>query len=118
MDPLIAYHNPACSKSRGALDILAERGVEVEVVPYLDRPPDRAQLERMLDLLGGPPERLVRKDGRFEALGLRPEDYTERRAVVDLLLAHPELMERPVVMRGDRAVIARPSEIVLELFDD
>lgn len=117
MERVVVYHNPVCSKSRGALDILRERGVEVEVVPYLDQPPGRAQLERILDLLADPPARLVRKDQRFEALGLRPEDYTDRQAVLELLLAHPELMERPVVLRGERAVIARPSEVVLELLD-
>ncbi|HZR85014.1 MAG TPA: arsenate reductase (glutaredoxin) [Candidatus Binatia bacterium] len=111
------YHNPVCSKSRGALDILRERGVETDVVEYLQTPPDRATLARFLDLLPGPPAELVRKDKRFRELGLDEKDYVTREQVIDLLLAHPELMERPVVIRGGRAVIARPSERVLELFD-
>ena len=84
---------------------------------YLKSPPDRATLTRFLDLLAGSPGALVRTDRRFQELGLRAENYTSRTAVIDLLLAHPELMERPVVIRGGRAVIARPSERVLELLD-
>jgi arsenate reductase len=111
------YHNPVCSKSRGALDILHERGVACDVVEYLKTPPDRATLARFLDLLAGPPAALVRKDKRFRELGLDESRYTTRDEVIALLLAHPELMERPVVIRGGRAVIARPSERVLELLE-
>ena len=117
MADVLVYHNPACSKSRGALDILRERGVAPEVVEYLQAPPDRATLERILGLLAGPPAELVRKDKRFRELGLDAAAYGTRAQVVDLLLAHPELMERPVVIRNGRAVIARPSERVLELLD-
>jgi arsenate reductase len=73
--------------------------------------------EALLSLLAGPPADLVRKDKRFAELGLDAKDYITREQVVTLLLAHPELMERPVVIRGKRAVIARPSERVLELFE-
>ena len=114
---VLVYHNPVCSKSRGALDILRERGVDAEVVEYLQQPLDRATLERVLDLLGGPPSALVRNDKRFKELGLNAGDYTTKAQVVALLMEHPELMERPVVIRGRRAVIARPSEKVLELLD-
>jgi arsenate reductase len=85
------------------------------VVEYLKAPPDRATLERIVDAIPNPPADLVRKDKRFKELGLSAADYTTRAAVVKLLVAHPELMERPVVFRGDRAVIARPSELVLDL---
>ena len=86
------------------------------MIEYLKSPPDGATLGRFLTLLGGPPADLVRKDKRFQELGLRAGDYVTREQVIDLLLAHPELMERPVVILGERAVIARPSERVLELF--
>jgi arsenate reductase len=115
MEPMTVYHNPSCSKSRGALDILRERDIDVEVVEYLHQPPDRAALTRILDAITDPPEALVRKDKRFKELGLDASDYTTKKAVTDLLLEHPELMERPVVFRGERAVIARPSERVAEL---
>lgn len=115
MQEVTIYHNPSCGKSRGALEILRQRGVDCEVVEYLREPLDRAGLERILSLLPGAPGELVRKDKRFKELGLDEQDYTTRAAVIDLLLAHPELMERPVVIRGGQAVIARPSERVLEI---
>jgi arsenate reductase len=115
--PTVVYHNPVCSKSRGALAILGERGVEHEVIEYLQAPPDAATLGRILELLAGPPADLVRKDKRFKELGLDPARYVTREQVVALLLEHPELMERPVVIHAGRAVIARPSERVLELLE-
>ncbi len=117
MEKVRFYHNPVCGKSRGALEILEQRGVETEVIEYLKTPPDRKTLEGFLDLLGGEPGDLMRKDKRFKELGLDPKDYVSRKQVVDVLLKYPELMERPVVIRGGRAVIARPSERVLELFE-
>ena len=116
-DEILVYHNPRCSKSRGALEILGERGVDADVVEYLQAPPDRAALERIVDAIPDAPAALVRHDARFKELGLDAGAYETRDAVVALLLEHPELMERPVVFRGDRAVIARPSEKVLELLD-
>ena len=117
MERVVIYHNPACGKSRGALEILRERGVACDVVEYLRTPPDRATLGRFLELLAGPPADLVRKDKRFKELRLDPIDYVTREQVIAVLLAHPELMERPVVIHDGRAVIARPSERVLELLD-
>jgi arsenate reductase len=128
-DPVRVFHNPKCSKSRGALEILGERGVDAEIVEYLKAPPDRAALERIVDAIDDPPSALVRivdaiddppsalvrHDARFKELGLDSTAYGTRDAVVGLLLEHPELMERPVVFVGDRAVIARPSEKVLDL---
>jgi len=115
MERVTIYHNPACGKSRGALDILNQRGVAADIVEYLKAPPDRATLAHVLDLLGGPPAALVRKDKRFKELGLNEADYQTREQVIALLLQHPELMERPVIIRGRRAVIARPSERVTEI---
>ena len=117
MERVTIYHNPVCGKSRGALEILRERAVPHDVVEYLKQPLERSTLERILALLPDEPAALVRKDKRFAELGLAAAAYTTRVAVVDLLLAHPELMERPVVIRGERAVIARPSEKVLVLLD-
>ena len=117
MSKLVVYHNPACGQSRGALALLEERGVEVNVVEYLKTPLDRATLEHFLNLLPDPPADLVRKDKRFKELGLDPADYVTREQVVALLLQHPELMQRPVVVRGERAVLARPSEKALLLLE-
>jgi arsenate reductase len=77
----------------------------------------RSDFERILDLLAIPPSDLVRKDKRFTELGLHEGDCHTRDQVIDVLLEHPELMQRPVIVHGDRAVIARPAERVLELLD-
>jgi arsenate reductase len=111
------FHNPQCSKSRGAMAILTARGIAPTVVEYLKTPPDRATLARILGLLGGPPGALVRRDGRYKELGLTAADHATREQVIDLLVRHPELMERPVVIVGDRAVIGRPPERIDELLD-
>ena len=115
MPTLRVYHNPGCSKSRGAVSLLRERGAEFEIREYLQEPLDRAELDDLLRRLGVPPSELVRKDSNFEALGLDADDYTTAEAVIALLAAHPKLMQRPIAVRGGRAVIARPSEKVLEL---
>lgn len=117
MERLLVYHNPVCGQSRGVQALLRERGMEFDVVEYLQTPLDRATLMRVVDAVPDPPADLVRKDKRFAELGLRAEDYVTRDAVVDLLLRHPELMQRPVVFRGDRACIARPPDKVLDLVD-
>ena len=116
-DNVVVYHNPVCSKSRGALEILCERGVDAEVIEYLKANPSRADLERILDAIPDSPSALVRNDKRFKELELDAGDYQTKEQVIALLLEHPELMERPVVFVGERAVIARPSEKVLELLD-
>jgi arsenate reductase len=117
MDRVTIYHNPACSRSRGALAILVERGVPHDVVEYLETPPSADTLASFLAMLPDPPAELVRKDKRFAELGLDAAAYTTPEQVIELLRAHPELMQRPVVVRGRRAVIARPSEKVLEILD-
>ena len=111
------YHNPVCSNSRGTLDLLDDRNADVEVIEYLHEPPDRATLERILDAIPDAPSVLVRHDKRFEELGLDPSGFEDREAVIGVLLEHPELMQRPVVFKGDRALICRPPEKVQELFD-
>lgn len=114
---MIVYFNPACSKARDAVEILTDKGAEFEVIEYLKDPPGRADLERIVDAIPDPPSALVRKDKRFAELGLDASGYQTKEQVVAVLLEHPELMERPVVFRGDRALICRPSEKVLELLD-
>ena len=110
------WANPRCSKSRGAEALLAERGIEVERVLYLDTPPRREELERVLRLLGTDDPRALVRTGEpaYRELGLAGAD---REALLDALAEHPELIERPVVVRGDRAVVARPPERLLELLD-
>lgn len=94
---------------------MRERGVEFDVIEYLKTPLDRAGFERIMNMLPNPPVDLVRKDKNFEALGLDANNYVTKEAVIDLLLQHPVLMQRPIIVRGQKAVLARPSEKVLEL---
>jgi len=118
MQPITIFHNPKCSKSRRALEILREKGVELHCIEYLETPPDRATLERLLRLLAIAPGELVRRDARFAELGLDNAACASAAQVVDLLLEHPELLERPVVVCGEKAVVGRPPERVLELLGD
>jgi arsenate reductase len=113
MSDVTVWLNPRCSKCRGAEELLADRGVETEKVFYLDTPPSRAEIARVVDLLGGDPRTLTRT-GEPEYAGL--ED-AGRDQLLDALAQHPRLIERPVVIRGDRAVVARPPERLLELLD-
>lgn len=102
------YHNPRCSNSRTALALLVERGDAVEVIEYLAHPMDRGQLIALLAILEDAPGDLVRHDQRFADLGLDASAYVESDAVADLLVEHPELMQRPVLVSGGRAIIGRP----------
>ena len=92
------------------LEILRARDVEFDIIEYLKDHPTREQLDKIIDILDGPVADLVRKDKRFKELDLNPADYTDKKTVVTLLLKYPELMQRPIVIRGKRAIIARPSE--------
>jgi arsenate reductase (glutaredoxin) len=116
MEKVVLYHNPGCGSSRGALGLLRERGVAFDIIEYLKSPPTRADLERILKILDSPPADLVRKDKRFKELGLNAESYTDAKSVTTLLLEHPELMQRPIVIHKGRAKIARPPEKLNELF--
>ena len=92
------------------MDLLHSRDVEFDIIEYLKKPPTRETLEKIIDMLDGPVADLVRKDKRFKELGLNADDYSEKKTVVALLIKHPELMQRPIVIRGNRAIIARPPE--------
>ncbi len=97
--------------------MLRARGVEFDTVEYLKTPLDRTTLESIVVMLDTPPAELVRKDRRFEELGLKAANYVTAEDVVALLLKHPELMQRPVIVKGGKAVIARPPERLLPLLE-
>ena len=108
MAEVTVFHNPTCSTSRFALEELTAVGADADVVQYLKEPLDREGLLDLMVKLEDPPEDLVRKDSFFGDLGLDADDYTTPEAVADLLVQHPRLMQRPVLVRGDRAIIGRP----------
>jgi arsenate reductase (glutaredoxin) len=110
------YHNPRCTKSRQAMQVVEELGAEVDVVRYLDDPPDAATLRAIIGKLDDPPADLVRRE-RWQELGISAADVATADGVVDVLVRHPELMQRPVVVTADRAVIGRPTERVREILD-
>jgi arsenate reductase len=95
--------------------IAEEAGVDADVVLYMKTPPDRATLERIIDHLEDPVTNLVRRDSLWTKLGLTDDDAATREQVIELLLKHKQLMQRPVVMKGDRAIIGRPKERIREL---
>jgi len=109
------YHNPRCSKSRQTLALLEDNDMDVEVVHYLETPPDAATLKSLLKLLGMSARDLLRKgedDYKANALG---DASLDEAALIAAMVAHPKLIERPIVVVGERAVLGRPPENVLEL---
>ena len=95
--------------------VAEEHNVEAEVVLYMKTPPDRETLERIVSILEDPVEDLVRKDSKFKELELNSEAYVGNpQAVVDLLVEHKALMQRPVLVRSDRAIIGRPKNRIVE----
>ena len=116
MSDITVYFNPRCSKCRIARDLLDERGADWEEYRYLEARPDRAEIERVMTLLGIDDPREMMRTGEdvYRELDLAAAD---RDRLVDAMVEHPILIERPIVIRGDRAVIARPPEKLAELLD-
>lgn len=114
-DAVTLLHNPRCSTSRAALDTLTGAGVSPTVVRYLEDPLDEPALRNLLDRLEDPVSDLVRRDAAFERAGLEESDVADTEGVVAALLAHPELMQRPVIVAGARAFIGRPRSRVAEV---
>jgi len=115
MSTSVFYHNPRCSKSRQALTLLGERGITPEIVPYLDAPPDAHTLRTLLGRLNLPARALLRTgEEAYRALGL-DDPALDEAALIAAMAAHPRLIERPIFVHGERAVIGRPPERVLDL---
>lgn len=117
MSEVTVWHNPRCSKCRTAIGILSDEGVSPTEYRYLDERPARAEIERVLGLLGTDDPMAIVRTGEdiWRQLDVDP---TDRDAVLDALAEHPVLIERPIVIRGDQAVIGRPPENVLGLLRD
>lgn len=115
MTELTLYHNPRCSKSRGALELLEARGLAPKVIRYLETPPSAAQLRDLLAKLGVPARHLLRiGEDEYRALNLADASLTEEQ-LIEAMAAHPKLIERPILVAGERAVIGRPPEQILEI---
>ncbi len=116
MADVTIYHNPQCSKSRQAIELLDARGATYDVVRYKDQHPTRATLAELLEIVEAPTRAFVRWGDASKA-GLDVADRDDPAAVLDLLTEHPELLERPIVVRGGRGVIGRPTEAIADLLD-
>ena len=109
------YHNPRCSKSRQTLALLEENGVGPEIVEYLKTPPSAAELKRVLKKLGLSPRDIVRKgEAVYTELGLKDKDVSDDELIA-LMAANPILIERPIVVSGDKAALGRPPDAVLKI---
>ncbi|QSA97440.1 arsenate reductase (glutaredoxin) [Methylococcus sp. EFPC2] len=112
---LTIYHNPRCSKSRAALELVRGKNSAAEVVEYLKVPPTAEELENLLNLLGMEPRELMRKgEAIYKEAGL-DDPSLDRKALIAAMVQHPILIERPIVVHDGKAVIGRPPEKVLEI---
>lgn len=115
-DEVTVWYNAKCSKCRGARDLLAENGVDATFVNYLEDSPSRKEIERVIGLLGIDDPRDMMRTGESVYRELKLAQATPKQ-LIDAMVKHPSLIERPIVIHGNRAVVARPPERLVELFD-
>ena len=116
METITIYQKPSCSKCRETIKLLETKGVPFQAINYFFEPIDRETLRVLLGKLGIRPIELFRKkEPRFRELGIAEKELSDE-ALIDILAENPELIERPIVVRGERAVLGRPPERILELF--
>lgn len=108
------YHNPRCSKSRQALNLLEEEGETIEVVRYLENPPSHQELMQVIELLGIKPIELVRTQETVWKENYKGKKLSDEQ-IVDAMIENPKLIERPIAIKGTHAVIGRPPEKVLDI---
>ena len=115
MPQVTIYHNPRCSKSRQTLELLKGKELETEIIEYLKTPPDATELERILGLLELEPRQLMRTN-EAEYAELKLDDQSlDRATLVAAMVAHPKLIQRPIVLTNGKAALGRPPEKVLEI---
>ena len=115
MSNFIIYHNPRCSKSRQTLEILNEQDVSTEIVLYLKNPPSTKEVASILQKLGLSPRDVIRKgEEEYKALNLKDQSLTENE-LIKFMSENPKLIERPIVVKDDKAIIGRPPENVLSI---
>lgn len=113
MKKITIWHNPRCSKSREALKVLEENNCEAEVVKYLETNPDESEIKTILKMLGITPRELMRtKEAIYKELNLKEETNDEK--LIAAMAENPKLIERPVLIKGDSAIIGRPTESIAE----
>lgn len=108
------YHNPRCSKSRQSLQLLQEKGINPEIIEYLKTPPSVKEIAELIAKLGIKPEELIRKGEADYKENFKGKTLTDQQWI-DAMAKYPKLIERPIVIEGDKAVIGRPPTMVLDL---
>jgi len=108
------YHNPRCSKSRQTLQILEEKNEDISIIKYLEEPPTKKELKQILELLNIKPIALVRKNEQIWKDNFKGKDLSQNE-VIDAMIANPKLIERPIVVKNNKATIGRPPENVLNI---
>ena len=115
MSSVTIWHNPRCSKSRNAVALLEEKGVDADIVKYLDTPPSKEELVEMLAMLGLSARELMRtKESIYKELDLKEE--TDEDKLIEAMVANPKLIERPIVIKDGKAAIGRPLENIVCAF--
>jgi len=114
MSEVKIYHNPRCSKSRKTLDLLAQNGVKVEIIKYLESPPNKNQIKELLLMLNMSVEDLMRKGEEDYKKNIKDQLLTDQQKI-DLMIRFPKIIERPIVVNNGKAVIGRPPENVLDI---
>jgi arsenate reductase len=110
------YHNPKCSKCRATLTLLQEKGIEPELIIYLETAPSESELKEVLKKMGKGPKDIIRfNEDIAKEIGISPNDERTDSAWLKIISDHPSLLERPIVINGDRAAIGRPPESILEI---
>ena len=108
------WHNPRCSKSRNAVTLLEEKGIDADVVKYLDTPPSKEELKEVLKMLGISARELMRtKEAIYKELDLK--EVSDEEQLIEAMVEHPKLIERPIVIKDDKAAIGRPIENIIDL---
>jgi len=109
------YHNPRCSKSRQTLDLLKENNITAEIILYLETPPNKKELTKIIQQLGIPPRALLRKsEEAYKTNKLQNKDLSDDE-LIEFMLQFPKLIERPIVINNNKAVLGRPPENILEI---
>jgi len=116
MNKITLWHNPKCSKSRNAANLLEERGIEAEVVKYLETPPSKEKIKEILKMLGISARELMRtKESIYKELGLK--EVKDEGKLIEAMVKYPKLIERPIVIKEGKAAIGRPIEKIIALIE-
>ncbi|MCF6190691.1 MAG: arsenate reductase (glutaredoxin) [Cocleimonas sp.] len=114
-DSTTIYHNPRCSKSRAAMELLTEKGLKLDVVKYLDTPPNKQAITDLLDMLGLEPWELMRKGEQEYKDNNLADESLSRDDLIDAMVKFPKLLERPIVVKNGKAAIGRPIQNIIDI---